>query len=450
MGSGGEHGGDVSGSSQRFFRHRRRPSTVVDTGLDHPPSVASPRGQPHSLRIQTSQYLCTLIHPSLANSEEAVPAGTAPCGPIVAFGRYVVSATNDGRVCFYSVKVDSDLTLPESVVELDPFSTLIGLVATPAGISLVQYRSTVRKNLLLKPPDLLGHLVAISSEGDVHLLECTTQNVKKMYSWNTGTCNVSCVTVRPDRNGQWRISLGYESGCLEEWQVSIPVRETKRDETGQVENNNEEEISKNDVTRESDWKPLMRRVFPQLLWRGSFDMPIRSISSLGTVKTGHEEPKNQLIESRATAHGSNKTDATISQSQVNSKVDDVLKDNELLFSERGDENNRSEDAVNETGDFLALCLVRNPHTDGSSGQLASSSLIEVIHVARLEGDWMPQEQVAALPLEEYCVWPTVEILDTASLTVNDSQGQRRLSRRIRGLPSRGSDCMCKFYTRLTI
>jgi hypothetical protein len=293
--------------------------------------------------------------------------------------------------------------------------------------------------------------VAISSDGDVHLLECTAQKVKKLYSWNTGTCNASCVTVRPDCNGQWRISLGYELGCLEEWQVSIPVRETKRDETEKVDNN-EEETSRRKTTIESDWKPLMRRVFPQLLCRGSFDMPIRSMSSLGTMRTGQDEPTNHLMdESSRTAYGSNKNDTTISESsQVNSHSDDVVLETKLLVPEKGDENNQSGGTVNETGNFLAVCLVMNPQTDDSLGGPASSSQVEVIHVARLEGDWMLREQVAALPLEEYCVWPAMEFFDTASLPVNDAQGQRRLSRRIRGLPSRGSDCMCTFYTLLQL
>lgn len=182
-------------------------------------------------------------------------------------------------------------------------------------------------------------------------------------------------------------------------------------------------------------------------------MPIRSMSSLGTIvrTAAQEEQKNQLInESSTTNYGCNKKDATISKSQVNNQEDDISKDTKLLSPEKGDESNGSEVTVNETGDFLALCLVMNPPPVGSLGQPASSSLLEVIHVTRLEGDWMLQEQVAALPLEEYCVWPTMEILDTASLPVNDSQGQRRLSRRIRGLPSRGSDCMCTFYTLLAM
>lgn len=461
MGGGGQQG-EGTVPHQRLFRHRRRPTTaVVDTGLDHPPSIASPLGRPRcSLCIRTPQYLATLLHPSLpaadSSNEEpttGIQVGTAPCDPIIAFARYVVSATNDGRVCFYSVKMDSDdLIFPDATVELDPHSTIVSLAATPAGVSLVRYRSTVPNERMLQPPDFCGHVVAISSEGDVHLLECIGKEVTKLYSWNTGTCNASCVTVRPDCSGRnWRICLGYESGCLEEWQVSIPVRDTKRDSNEVVDNehdhdNEEEELSENSATRQSDWKPLMRRAFPWLLCRGSFDVPIRSISSLGTMRSGDDKRKNYLSNESDVVHGRNVAkDTAVSESVSSQKKDD---NHGISSVEKRDESIRLEEPVNEIGDFLAVCLAMNSQADEILGRPPSSSQVEVINVAGLERDWMLQEQDTALALEGYCVWPDTEILDTASLPMNDSQGRRRLSRRLRGLPSRGSDRLCTCEARL--
>jgi hypothetical protein len=453
MGGGGQQGEDTA--PQRLIRHRRRPATAVDTGLDHPPSLASPQGRPRSLRIRTPQYLSTLLHPSLpVDNEESsrIQAGTAPCDPIIAFGRYVVSVTNDGHVCFYSVKMNSDPTFPEAVVELDPHSTVVSLAAAPSGVSLVRYRSTARNELLLKPPDLYGHVVTISSEGDVHILECRGKEVKKLYSWNTGTCNASCVTVRLDCNGHWRICLGYESGCLEEWQVSIPVRETKRDakEAVDTENDEEEEVSRSNATTQSDWKPLMRRVFPQLLCRGSFGMPIRSISSLGTMRSGHDERKNHLTNESDIVHRWDfAKDAATSKSVSNQNKDDTHETKSSSVEKR-EASSHPEELVNETGNFLAVCLAMVLQADESLGRPASSSQVEVINVAGLERDWMLREEDTALALQDYCVWPDTEILDTTSLPVNDSDGRRRLSRRIRGLPSKGSDRMCTFQSHLAI
>jgi hypothetical protein len=65
---------------------------------------------------------------------------------------------------------------------------------------LVRYRWTVNKNRFLKPPGFLGHVVAISSESDVHILEWSTNgNVKKLFSWNTGAPGPD----RPMETGSW-------------------------------------------------------------------------------------------------------------------------------------------------------------------------------------------------------------------------------------------------------
>ena len=498
MGGGRQHAEDAQGTAApspppRLFRHRRRcraPPLPADTGIDSPPSVTCPslRHQPCKLSIRTSQYLCTLIHPPCANREEDIPAGTAPCDPIIAFGRYVVSATDDGRVCFYSIHHQQDPCRPSAIVEVDVYSFLTGLVAVPEGVSLVRYRSTTNKERLLKPPDFLGHVVAVTSDGDVHILECSNNGrVKKLFSWNTGTCNVSCVTVRPDRTGQWRISLGYESGSLEEWHVSIPVRErTTKEPTTTASNVNKVNTDKESETEsgrgvQAKWMPLMRRVFAQHLYRGFFDLPIRSVSSLGcesnrdanlsmsinedsrseyeqggmnTEETSMDGSSKEVVKTsdliRATNEDNNIKDA--------SKVEEKSKD---TMNETDDKQEKieSESTMNDTRDYLSVCLVLNPrNSDESLGRPASSSQIEVIHVSKLEQDWttMLREEeghvrtkgtgALALALGDYCVWPSagMEIRDTSSLPANDSEGQRRLSRKIRGLPSHGSDRMCTF------
>lgn len=476
MGGGGQHNDDrhaaIPPSPSRPFRqHRRRaqPVHAESNGLDQPPSVVCPSlgNQPCSLNIRTTQHLCTLVHPPSNEREENIPAGAAPCDPVVAFGRYVVSATNDGRVCFFSVRQQQDPCRPVTVVEVDPRTTVTGLVATPAGVSLVRYRSIINKERLLQPPGFLGHIVTISPEGDVHILECSNNGqVKKLFSWKTGLCNVSCVTLRPDRTGQWRISLGYESGTLEEWLVSISVREAIK--TASVDDDGESQVgeeSKDATTNEPEWKPLMRRVFPQLIFRGFFDLPIRSVSSLGIDATG-ESCLNSLVED--TKDNSN----TVTVGQLEDKfsahpnLTEECKEGqtEAATSETNEEadDNKTEPKLvsNDTRDYLSVCLVMNPRTsDDSLGRPASSSQIDVLKIHSLERDWatmleQEEEHVSskgtkdlALPLDEYCVWPDVgmEILDTASLPAHEhSDGQRRLSRSIRGLPSQGSDRICKF------
>jgi hypothetical protein len=386
-----------------------------------------------------------LVHPSTKDRDENIPYGTAPCDPIIAFGRFVVSATSDGRVCFFSIHKQKEPCRPVTEIEVDIRSSLTGLVAAPAGVSLVRYRSTVNKNRFLKPPGFLGHVVAISSESDVHILECSTNgNVKKLFSWNSGTCSISCATVRPDRTGQWRLALGYESGCLEEWLVSISVRETTNKEM--TENNGEET---NEIVQ-VEWKPLMRRVFPQLLFRGQFDLPIRSVSSLGVNTTEVEVNPDLSTKESSPFHNDEapkeetKEDETNSSTQKAEENDDETKTIQPNL------------VMNDTRDYLSVCLVLNPREqDDNLARPVSSSQIEVLKAHTLERDWitmLEQEELAstkgskgfALPLHEYCVWPhaEMEIHDTSLLSTQDSDGQRRLSRRIRGLPSQGSDRMC--------
>jgi hypothetical protein len=162
--------------------------------------------------------------------------------------------------------------------------------------------------------------------------------------------------------------------------------------------------------------------------------------------SNQDKRKNNSINESGAVHGRDVAkDIDVSKSVDNQKEDNT-KETESSPVEKREQSNRPEEPVNETGDFLAVCLVMNSQTDESLGQPASSSQVEVINIAGLERDWMLQEQDTALALEDYCVWPDTEILDTASLPVNDSDGRRRLSRRIRGLPSRGSDCMCTLHT----
>lgn len=483
MGSGGQHTGEhqalPSPPHTRSLRHRRRAPTgageAPDSGLDLPPSATFPslNHQACRLKIQTSQYLCTLIHPSCKGlMEESIPAGTAPCDPIIAFGRYVVSATDDGRVCFYSNQNQQlEPRPPVAIVELDVNCTITGLAAAPAGVSLVQYRSTSVKDRILMPPYFLGHCVVMSSEGDVHIIEWTDneQGAKKLCSWDTGTCNPSCVAVRPDCTGKWRISLGYDSGCLQEWQVSIPGREMTSKEP--VPSTNDENGSNEEVKRQTDtstatkveWKPLLRRVSPKLLFQGFFDLPIRSVSSLGTEATEEEKVsvvsenanKDILLPDLGEENDIDKTklvDEDGKEEQANSYTEET---------KREKKENETEDISHDTRDYLAVCLVMNPQTVSDESLVsrpASSSQIEVIRTSPLERDWsalleqQDQKQThtkestsnVALPLHDYSVWPYLgmEILDTASLPANDSDGQRRLSRRIRGLPSHGSDIIC--------
>jgi len=477
MGGGGQHADEHQViPPPRPFRHRRRtPSVPADSGLDRPPSVTCPSlgHQPCALNIRTAQHLCTLVHPPCNNREEGIPAASAPCDPIFAFGKYIVSTTDDGRVCFYSLVHQHDPPCrPVAVVEVDAHSTLTGIVAVREGVSLVRYRSTINKERLLIPPDFLGHLLAISSEGDVHILECThAGKAKKLFSWNTGACNASYVTVRPDRTGQWRICLGYESGVLEEWQVFIPVRETKKTAVSDAISAKTEDKTETETSSAKErWMPLMRRVFPQLMYRGFFDLPIRSVSSLGcevenqptsesniTLNKDHSEAQTIPLDRK----GGDYTDTETKEAPADEEREKVAKaenqeDVGAKEPSQQSEENEADAAVNDVRDYLSVCLVMNPRiADESLGRPSSSSQIEVVRVSTLERDWntlLEQEQDhantkdMALPLEQYCVWPHMgmDIMDTSSLPANDAEGQRRLSRRIRGLPSQGGDRLCKY------
>jgi hypothetical protein len=215
-----------------------------------------------------------------------------------------------------------------------------------------------------------------------------------------------------------------------------------------TENNGEE----TNEAVEVEWKPLMRRVFPQLLFRGQFDLPIRSVSSLG-VNTTEEEVNPDLsmkegspFQNDEAPKDETKEDETDSSTQKAEEYDDETKTIQPNL------------VLNDTRDYLSVCLVLNPRDqDDNLARPVSSSQIEVLKAHTLERDWitmLEQEELAstkgtkgfALPLHEYCVWPhaEMEIHDTALLSMQDSDGQRRLSRRIRGLPSQGSDRMCKF------
>ena len=74
----------------------------------------------------------------MRTEDSFVPAGTAPCDPIVASRRYVLSRTNDGNLVVYQVQQQQlRSSRPLAVVDLgDKSSTLVGLDAAPIGMSL--------------------------------------------------------------------------------------------------------------------------------------------------------------------------------------------------------------------------------------------------------------------------------------------------------------------------
>lgn len=251
-----------------------------------------------------------------ASFPPARPNFAPGCQPIIVFGRYVVAATDDGRVCLFAVKSfeeNVDITaqssennnedeggdwdamermkerinriedersavLPVGTVgpfriggglmsndrdasagaadEFDLPGGIVALAATPAHVPLPTYR---RRKKRRRPGDaedegdedppppppkaglsFLGHIVALTSEGDVHVLQVYESDndpryisrpfVEVLASFSTMTFCATCICIRkaqgqPENDGTsvpaMRICVGHDNGIIGEWEVVI-------------------------------------------------------------------------------------------------------------------------------------------------------------------------------------------------------------------------------------
>jgi hypothetical protein len=438
------------------------------------------------MQVRTSQFLCSLQHPAPLQKEFSqladlvVPAGTAPCDPLVAFGRYVVSATDDGQVCFYQVVVPSFSENgirrnPAKVIEGDtgeekrsgpgpllPLSVclcrrdakIVCLATAPDGVFVVGSQSSSEKDneatSTFKPPGFLGHVVALTSQGEVFLLACCADasvlTVQTTHSWNTNQCNPRCASFRYNSvHQEWRLCVGYDSGCIEEWRVSAALHAAdNRTRTDSKSAGDTPDMPRG--RQEADEEDMSAT----LSWRGCFEAKVCSVLSIGQPTEPKRSEPSELTQRTETGADADSTSP--------SKI-----------SEPGtcaDESEHTSDKAN-LNDFLAVVIqVSTGMADDRFTSQSPSSTIEMVDLSAVERDWKemlskgaPRESDLtmvstdnggiALALAEYCIWPQIgmELVDSSSVMLPDGAigdgHHHRLSRHIRMQPTRGSDKMCK-------
>jgi hypothetical protein len=297
-------------------RHGISAGAAIAGPLDLPTWAASPFGQWQSRDLvnRTPQYLTTLKAPPPVS----LPSSAWSAPPLFLHDEFLVMGTTDGCVCLWPAEVlaggvarrgsgmassgdpdgsgeatvnpDSlehhDALLPGVVVDTatgpraNRRSAIVQLAAAPLGTQLVpdvdasrsskdsseEARSTttpttpndagaadvgtVGDDASLAVPALY-QVVAMTVLGDVHVISISATGAASLaFSWNTARCGITCATVYD--NGT--IILGYQSGCLEAWNI---------------------ESSANNG-----------RIVANLIWRGSFSShsPIRSVAPMAKAK----------------------------------------------------------------------------------------------------------------------------------------------------------------------
>lgn len=312
MGGGGQH---VVVNEQEQQRHRRRRAgtQVVAGGLDHPPSVSSPLHgvwQLRTLQPRTFCRICTLVHPKLS-PDHAIYAGAAPVAPLILLN-YVMSATDDSRLLFYSLKyneqksqiglagsqekaalrkqqLDRDAVLPTHVVQLSG-----SVVALAVGCLVAGHESE--------------HVVALTCEGEMHVVDVNNDedNVPKLvFSCETGSLSPSNVCIQNDGT----VFVSYRSGCLAAWQLTVPV-----------------------IEQENKRIPSWNQSTIKLVWRGAFDTCILSIS---TIDRGGRTPYLAVCIGQPPPHeglGKPTSSSTLEVLDISTIADDWKNRNESIDS----------------------------------------------------------------------------------------------------------------------
>ena len=253
-----------------------------------------------------------------ASFPPARPNFAPGCQPIIAFGRYVVAATDDGRVCLFAIKSfeeNVDITAQSSsennheddggdwdalermkerinriedersavlpVATVGPFriggglmsndrdasagvadefdlpGCIVALAATPVHVPLPTYRRRKKRRRSGDAEDegdddpppppptkaghsFLGHIAALTSEGDIHVLQVYESDnnpryisrpfVEVLASFSTMTFCATCICIRkahgqPENDDTsvpaMRICVGHDNGIIGEWEVVI-------------------------------------------------------------------------------------------------------------------------------------------------------------------------------------------------------------------------------------
>lgn len=262
MGGGGQH-------LEQQRRPRRRPAAHPhssrynehdDGGLDLPPLVSSPINgawQLRPLRPTTFHRICTLVHPRLS-PDHPIYAGSAPVAPLIVF-QYILSATDDGRLLFYSVERHEESASPSPSHEVGALA-----VSKQQALRKQQWAMIAPKHVV----ELSGSIVALTvgclgthqvlvvvvmtCEGDIHLIDVHEDEdimPSVVNSFDTGSVGPSSICIQ--NHGQLVVS--FRSGCLEAWQLSL---------------------------REEENVPVWREATIKLLWRGAFETSILSVSTI--------------------------------------------------------------------------------------------------------------------------------------------------------------------------
>lgn len=363
------------------------------------------------------------------------------CNPIIAFEQYLVfaslssstttgdRATTDPQVCFYRLRSsspsspihtdDAPVTLT-SETTLDLVSTIplaensapiIALVATKPFIekrldevvdTVLTYTEEHHEDVALKQNDcekhdtntvLLGHVVALSFDGMVHVMECRTTDgddvpqqdaVVLVSSWRTGRharSTVTCITAvssfspptlinqKSENVGEeanvLHVVVGFQSGCIESWILSLPTS-----------------VSGNDHDQQN---PIQTH----LSWWGVMNQPVLGLYIL---LQSRREPVAAQKTAAATTTTSTATTTADLDSEENDKrpLENTSTNEEAITESEADHCDQQEQTPN--GNLLVVCL--QPATPSSSSPSTMDSflspppkLLEVIDLAAVKNAW---------------------------------------------------------------
>ena len=393
--------------------------------LDLPPPVASPLGgrwKPRRCEARAPQRLATLQHEQ----------DTAPCDPIILQEQYLVCATNQGELCLFG-----QLAVPKesSSMEVTTPTFILSLESDASIMSL----STVYRVSKEKDDNDATLLIVLSVDGDVHMVTVSTDDgslsLHLFCSWNTGICGSTCISARSLETNRWKVVVGYDSGYVEEWSVSVEPTTEK----------NEQAV------------PNLR-----LLWGGMFDSRIRSVAPLRVTTRQEEYAVDELPTAQETANENENDNKAYENEAVEDKLlpinndDDAAGDTTSVTSPRNTDSATTEEVAKEitiittevaplqvakpeVEDISHLVVALQPRDENSAN--ASASMVEVIDIESILNSWIPaidaeSHDFIALPLNEHWVLPKsgMEILDASTLPSVETEG---LPRRAPVIPSHG-------------
>jgi hypothetical protein len=418
-------GPQPSSPSPQGRRGGRRRRIEKVGALDMPPPVASPLGgrwKPRRCQVRSPQRLATLQHEQ----------DTAPCDPIILEEQYIVCATNQGELCLFD-----QLAVPKesSSMEVTTPTFILSLKSDASIMSL----STVYRVSTNSDDNEATLFMVLSVEGDVHMVTVYTDDgspsLHLFCSWNTGICGSTCISARILETNRWKVVVGYDSGYVEEWAVSVEPT-TKRNE---------------------EVEPNLR-----LLWGGMFDSRIRSVAPLRVAKRKEEYVVDEIPTTQNIAI-ENENDNKASENEaieddllpIKNK-DDTTGDTTSVTSPHNTDNVTTEIAAEEkpsiktevaplqvdepeVEDISHLVVALQPRDENSAN--TSASMVEVIDIESITNSWIPaidaeSHDFIALPLNEHWVLPRsgMEILDASTVPSVETEG---LPRRAPIIPSHG-------------